>query len=51
MRPSANRGEDSVRLGSGLDQTILPSLARSAATRPSLEPLRTRIVTKMRPFA
>ncbi len=51
MWPSANRGEDSERLGSGLDQMILPSLARRAATRPFLEPLRTRIVTKMRPLA
>ena len=42
MRPSANSGEDSVRLGSGLVQSELPSLARSAATRPFLD-LRSRL--------
>ena len=42
MRPPANRGEDSVRLGSGLDQITLPSFARSAATRPFLD-LRSRL--------
>ena len=45
MRPSANSGEDSVRLGSGFVHRRAPSFARSAATSPFLEPLRARIVT------
>ena len=45
MRPLANSGEDSVRLGSGFVHRRAPSFARSAATSPFFEPLRARIVT------
>ena len=45
MRPPTSSGEDSVRLGSGFVHSRAPSFARSAATSPFFEPLRTRIVT------